>query len=30
MANRDNSDPSGLGCTLGWGFAWPANRRVAL
>ena len=27
-ANRDNSDPSGLGCTLGWGFAWPANRRV--
>ncbi|AHN72745.1 formate dehydrogenase, nitrate-inducible, majorsubunit, putative' [Aggregatibacter actinomycetemcomitans HK1651] len=26
--NRDNSDPSGLGCTLGWGFAWPANRRV--
>ena len=28
MANRDNSDPSGLGCTLGWGFAWPANRRV--
>ena len=19
MANRDNSDPSGLGCTLGWG-----------
>ena len=28
MANRDNSDPSGLGCTVGWGFAWPANRRV--
>lgn len=27
-ANRDNSDPSGLGCTLGWGFAWPANRRI--
>ena len=27
-ANRDNSDPSGLGCTLGWGFSWPANRRV--
>lgn len=25
-ANRDNSDPSGLGCTIGWGFAWPANR----
>ena len=28
MANRDNSDPSGLGCTVGWGFSWPANRRV--
>ncbi|QLB13917.1 formate dehydrogenase-N subunit alpha [Bisgaardia hudsonensis] len=28
MANRDNSDPSGLGNTLGWSFAWPANRRV--
>ena len=28
MANRDNSDPSGLGCTVGWSFAWPANRRV--
>ncbi|EIJ69763.1 formate dehydrogenase, alpha subunit [Pasteurella bettyae CCUG 2042] len=27
-ANRDNSDPSGLGVTLGWAFAWPANRRV--
>lgn len=27
-ANRDNSDPSGLGCNLGWGFSWPANRRV--
>lgn len=27
-ANRDNSDPSGLGCNIGWGFAWPANRRV--
>ena len=27
-ANRDNSDPSGLGCTIGWGFAWPANRRI--
>ena len=26
--NRDNSDPSGLGCNLGWSFAWPANRRV--
>ncbi len=28
MARRDNSDPSGLGSTLGWAFAWPANRRV--
>jgi len=28
MARRDNSDPSGLGSTLGWGFAWPANRRI--
>lgn len=28
MARRDNSDPSGLGNTLGWAWAWPANRRV--
>ena len=28
MARRDNSDPSGLGNTLGWGFSWPANRRI--
>ncbi len=28
MANRDNSDPSNLGNTLGWGFAWPMNRRI--
>ncbi len=28
MANRDNSDPSGLGNTLGWAFAWPMNRRI--
>ncbi len=28
MARRDNSDPSGLGNTLGWAFAWPANRRI--
>ncbi|AFJ47822.1 C-terminal part of alpha major of nitrate-inducible formate dehydrogenase FdnG [Shimwellia blattae DSM 4481 = NBRC 105725] len=28
MANRDNSDPSGLGNTLGWAWAWPMNRRV--
>ncbi|RUT66624.1 formate dehydrogenase-N subunit alpha [Morganella morganii] len=26
MAKRDNSDPSGIGNTLGW--AWPLNRRV--
>ncbi|CAM5480936.1 Formate dehydrogenase-O major subunit [Thauera mechernichensis] len=25
---RDNSDPSGLGQTMNWGFAWPANRRI--
>ncbi len=28
MARRDNSDPSGLGQTLNWGFSWPANRRI--
>ncbi len=28
MANRDNADPSGLGNTLGWTWAWPMNRRV--
>lgn len=28
MALRDNSDPSGLGCTPKWSWAWPANRRV--
>lgn len=28
MANRDNSDPSDLGNTLGWAFAWPLNRRI--
>jgi formate dehydrogenase major subunit len=27
-ARRDPSDPSGMGNTLNWGFAWPANRRV--
>jgi formate dehydrogenase-N alpha subunit len=27
-ARRDNSDPTGLGQTLNWGFAWPANRRI--
>ncbi len=25
MANRDNSDPSGLGNTLGWAWAWLLN-----
>lgn len=28
MARRDNSDPHGLGQTLKWAFAWPANRRI--
>ncbi|MDH3001071.1 formate dehydrogenase [Chelonobacter oris] len=28
MARRDNSDPSGLGNTLNWAFAWPLNRRI--
>jgi formate dehydrogenase major subunit len=28
MARRDNSDPFGIGQTLGWSWAWPANRRV--
>jgi formate dehydrogenase major subunit len=28
MARRDNADPSGLGSTLNWAFAWPANRRI--
>lgn len=28
MANRDNADPSGLGNTLGWSWAWPLNRRI--
>jgi formate dehydrogenase major subunit len=27
-ARRDPSDPTGLGATLNWGFAWPANRRI--
>ena len=27
-ARRDNSDPSGLGQTLAWGYAWPVNRRI--
>ena len=28
IARRDTSDPSGLGLYPGWGFSWPANRRV--
>jgi formate dehydrogenase major subunit len=28
MARRDTADPSGLGIYPGWGFAWPANRRI--
>lgn len=28
MARRDNADPSGLGATLGWAWAWPLNRRI--
>src|ERR1700736_2529334 len=27
-ARRDPSDPSGLGVLPGWGWSWPANRRV--
>jgi formate dehydrogenase major subunit len=28
MARRDNADPTGIGQTLGWAWAWPANRRI--
>jgi formate dehydrogenase major subunit len=28
MARRDNSDPTGIGQTVNWAWAWPANRRV--
>jgi formate dehydrogenase major subunit len=28
MARRDNSDPTGIGQTLSWAWAWPANRRI--
>ncbi len=28
MARRDNADPYGIGQTLAWAWAWPANRRV--
>jgi formate dehydrogenase major subunit len=27
-ARRDTSDPTGLGVFPGWGFSWPANRRL--
>jgi anaerobic selenocysteine-containing dehydrogenase len=27
-ARRDTSDPTGLGVFPGWGFSWPANRRI--
>ncbi|TDG05401.1 formate dehydrogenase-N subunit alpha [Paraburkholderia guartelaensis] len=28
MGRRDNDDPTGIGQTLNWAWAWPANRRV--
>jgi formate dehydrogenase major subunit len=28
MARRDPTDVSGLGCTPGWAWSWPLNRRV--
>jgi formate dehydrogenase major subunit len=28
MSRRDNSDPWGIGQTLNWAWAWPANRRI--
>ena len=28
MARRDNADPYGIGQTVNWAWAWPANRRV--
>jgi formate dehydrogenase major subunit len=28
MGRRDNADPWGIGQTLGWAWAWPANRRI--
>ncbi len=28
MARRDNADPFGIGQTLNWAYAWPANRRI--
>jgi len=28
MARRDSADPWGIGQTLDWAWAWPANRRI--
>jgi formate dehydrogenase major subunit len=28
MGRRDNSDPTGIGQSLGWAWAWPENRRI--
>jgi formate dehydrogenase major subunit len=28
MARRDNADPTGIGQSLGWAWAWPENRRI--
>ena len=28
MARRDNSDPTSIGQSLGWAWAWPENRRI--
>src|SRR5277367_3976950 len=28
MARRDNSDPTGIGQTRNWSWAWPANRHI--
>src|SRR5262249_56008075 len=28
MARRDPADPYGIGQTLNWAWAWPANRRI--
>jgi formate dehydrogenase major subunit len=28
MARRDNTDPTGIGQTLNWAWAWPVNRRI--
>jgi formate dehydrogenase major subunit len=28
MGRRDNADPTGIGQSLGWAWAWPDNRRI--